>query len=251
MTYEEFSDQFDLLFNNIASNAAPGLNEYEKSVFLTNAQSEIVKNYFNPSGNKYREGFDGSAKRQSDFSMLMKEATLSKVSGSPSTFDPRATLYAFPSDMFIVVNEAVILKSSSTVKATRQVVPIAYNEYMRLMSKPYKEPLKSQAWRIITGQSDSVPTAELIINTNDSSYTAEYKLRYVRKPKPIILADLHSTVGDVSIDDNYLPQTSELDESLHREILQRAVELAKAAYATDQSGQVQLQNQMTIGQRSE
>ena len=46
MTSEEFSNQFDVLYNNITSNQAPGLNEYEKSVFLTKAQSEIVKNYF-------------------------------------------------------------------------------------------------------------------------------------------------------------------------------------------------------------
>jgi hypothetical protein len=46
MTAEEFSDQFDVLYNNITSNQAPGLTEYEKSVFLTKAQNEIVKNYF-------------------------------------------------------------------------------------------------------------------------------------------------------------------------------------------------------------
>ena len=48
MTPEEFSNQFDLQFNNVASNQAPGLTEYEKSVFLTKAQNEIVKNYFSP-----------------------------------------------------------------------------------------------------------------------------------------------------------------------------------------------------------
>ena len=46
MTIAEFSDQFDVLFNNITSNQAPGLNEYEKSLFLTKAEKEIVKNYF-------------------------------------------------------------------------------------------------------------------------------------------------------------------------------------------------------------
>ena len=43
MTTSEFSNEFDVLYNNIASNAAPGINEYEKSVFLTRAQSEIVR----------------------------------------------------------------------------------------------------------------------------------------------------------------------------------------------------------------
>ena len=71
------SSVFDALWNNIASNQAPGLNEYEKSLFLTKAQYEIVKNYFNPRGNKYQQGFDGSPKRQSDFSTLFGRMTFS------------------------------------------------------------------------------------------------------------------------------------------------------------------------------
>ena len=46
MTAAEFSQEFDILYNNIASNQAPGLTEYEKSVLLTKAQDEIIKNYF-------------------------------------------------------------------------------------------------------------------------------------------------------------------------------------------------------------
>ena len=45
MTTQEFSNEFDVLYNNIMSNQAPGLDEYEKSVFLTKAQNEILKNY--------------------------------------------------------------------------------------------------------------------------------------------------------------------------------------------------------------
>ena len=63
MNNKEFSTEFDIRFNNIMSNQAPGLDEYEKSVFLTKAQYEIVKNYFNPKSNKNQEGFDDSPKR--------------------------------------------------------------------------------------------------------------------------------------------------------------------------------------------
>ena len=42
MTNEEFNNEFDVLYNNITSNQAPGLDEYEKSVFLTKAQDDIV-----------------------------------------------------------------------------------------------------------------------------------------------------------------------------------------------------------------
>ena len=73
MTTAEFSNEFDVLYNNIMSNQAPGLNEYEKSVFLTKAQNELVKNYFNKKslGNQEKEGFDENPKRQIDFSYLI------------------------------------------------------------------------------------------------------------------------------------------------------------------------------------
>lgn len=71
MTNLEFSAEFDVLYNNITSNQAPGLDEYEKSVFLTKAQDEILKAYFNPKGNKLFEGFDDSTRRQIDFSNLV------------------------------------------------------------------------------------------------------------------------------------------------------------------------------------
>lgn len=252
MTPAEFSDQFEILFNSIMSNAAPGLNEYEKSVFLTKAQSEIIKNYFNPGGNKYREGFDQSAKRQIDFSMLMKSVKLSATL-NVSSYDVRATVYTYPSDVLVIVNEALILKDGNgKVIGVRQVMPIAYDEYARLMSKPFKEPLKNQAWRLITGVVNDASNAEIIPNNNDRKINSRvYEVRYVKKPRPIIVADLDATVGDVTIDGEYKAQTSELDPSIHEEILQRAVELAKASYASDQSGQAQLQNQITVGQRSE
>ena len=259
MTTTEFSDMFDVLYNNIMSNAAPGLNEYEKSVFLTKAQDELIKNYLNPQGNKYREGFDGSAKRQIDFSRLIKSVDITPTTPSGS-FDDRARDVLFPDDTFVIINEMLLLKSGNDKKGTRQVIPITYDEYTRLMSKPYKEPLKNQAWRLITGQqsitTDEVTTeysqAELIINNNDLDKTITYKLRYVRRPQPIIVANLTSAVGDnVTLGGIVGPSECELDPVIHEEILQRAVELAKAAYAADQSGQAQLQNQMTVGQRSE
>ena len=251
MSPQELSDRFDVLYNNIMSNAAPGLNEYEKSVFLTKAQSEIIKNYFNPNGNKYKEGFDQSPKRQIDFSMLMRNRTLTANSGT--TYDVRGIDYTYPDDILLIVNESLlILDGNSNVIGIRQVIPITYDTYTRVMSKPFKEPLKNQAWRLITGVSSSNSTAEIIPNNVDrKAASQQYQIRYVKKPKPIIVADLDQTIGSVTIEDEYLAQTSELDPSIHEEILQRAVELAKASYASDQSGQAQLQNQITVGQRSE
>lgn len=238
MTPQEFSNSFDVLYNNIMSNAAPGLNEYEKSVFLTKAQEETVKNYFNPKGNKYQEGFDGSAKRQIDFSGLISVADVTTTNLSP-TFDVRAKVYKLPEDLFLIINESL-----TTNTGIKQVIAIRYDEYTRLMSKPYKEPLKFQAWRLITkGEGSSVVQSEVIPHSGET--VTKYTIRYVRRPKPIILCDLSSDYGDVSINGMSSVSECELNPLIHEEILQRAVELAKAAYTGD------IKSVVELGQRSE
>lgn len=235
MNHTEFSSEFDVLYNNIMSNAAPGLDEYEKSVLLTKAQEEIVKNHYNPLGNKYREGFDDSPKREIDFSNLMKVETGTPVDVPPVTLDSRAKVYSLPSDLFILVNEA--LRYGTEVK---QVIPLSYDEYTRLMSRPFKGPLKYQAWRIITTSADST-NVEIISDITDAD--REYIVRYIRRPSPIILTDLseyNETIDGISD-----ISECELNPILHQEILQRAVELAKVFYQGD------IQASVELGQRSE
>ena len=70
---QEIINRFDVLYNNTMSNQAPSLDAYEMSVYFNKAQLEVLKNHLNPKGNKYGEGFDGSSKRQLDFSTLTVE----------------------------------------------------------------------------------------------------------------------------------------------------------------------------------
>ena len=282
MTTTEFSNQFDLLFNNISSNQAPGLNEYEKSVFLTKAQDEIVKNYFQAesNGNTTKKGFDDSAIRQMDFSDLIMSKTLTEENEEPDV-DPRALVYKISKDdrVYIIINESLYLMANTggglKVNGIRQVIPIKYTEYMRLMSKPFKEPLKNTAWRIITkGRDGDVnidtsigdPTTvaksvsskiEIVVTSadknkyksNNETNTIKYNIRYVRKPRPIILTNLSDSFGeDLSIDGYKQAMTCELNESTHEAILQRAVELAKIAWAGN-ANDVQLE--VEAGKRSE
>lgn len=257
MTQKEFSDQFDVLYNNITSNQAPGLNEYEKSVFLTKAQNELVKNYFNPKANKLQEGFDSNSKRQWDFSMLMrvKNSNISSeitIEGALK-IDPRGYLSNLPADCFLIINETV---TSNRGNIIRQVIPISYDEYVRLMSKPYKEPLKYQAWRLMISSNAKVSTVEVILHSRDrakSGGTWTYNIRYVKKPMPIILENFSTAFGeDISLDGKNGSETEysrgeccELDSTCHEEILQRAVELAKIAWTGDTNAAIQ------AGQRSE
>lgn len=306
MTVEEMDNMFDVLYNNITSNQAPGLNAYEKSVFLTKAQDEILKNYFNPKskGNNTQDGFDGSAKRQVDFSMLTTVATSSSTSYSytlvssktdkdgnpvysraettaPSStysyteaydssgnvlkdssgntlytrnagtdvtgfstplFDKRANTKSItlPSKLMYAINEMVeVTRDNKTVLL--QVVPIKFDEYSRLMCKPYKRPLKYQAWRLTNN--DTANKADIIVGPSDILST--YTIKYVRRPNPIIISNLDG----LTIEGKGNATECELDPILHEEILQRAIELAKIAWTS--TGQDNLQAVMQAGVRSE
>lgn len=317
MTTQEFSTEFDVLYDNISSGQAPGLTEYEKSIFLTKAQSEIIKNYFNPKGNKYQEGFDDSPKRQIDFSMLIKTTNCAQANPMVNLhFANNVGYYIIPEDVLMYVNEFldVVRKSISTKLV---VIPLSYIEYNRLMSKPFKRPLKNQAWRLIssgegteytftdygaiakalydledvtlsfeeiykiingkkltiqdnnllvdgslfgsTGLSEvgvnifntdvsknlnkkveaTTSVVQIIPGPNDK--ITNYIVRYVRRPLPIILEDLSNEEG-LSIEGQTSELGCELDPILHQEILQRAVELAKAAYTGDVTSAVELGN---------
>lgn len=241
MTNQEFSNQFDVLYNNVMSNQAPGLDEYEKSVFLTKAQNEIVLSYFNPKGNKYTEGFDGNERRQIDFSMLTRVAAVTTFGAAK--YDPRSAgvkSVAMPEDVLIFVNENLtVTRGEGTTYLS--VIPISYVEYSRQMSKPFKRPAHYQAWRLINS-ADGAETPEgfcdLIAGPNDT--LTKYTARYIKRPNPIVLVDL-DTEG-VSIEGVDTATECELDPILHEDILQRAVELAKAAYTGDLASQVGLGN---------
>lgn len=303
----EFDNQFDVLYNNITSNQAPGLNSFEKSSFLTKAQNELVKNYFDPNskGNSLGKGFDESAIRQMDFSNLLESIEKAPINDTP-VIDHRAKVYELPTNVFIIINEEITLKggitshtettyytwngdswlgstsiaedatikgtvssvselpkteltvgdiyavaisiNNSTTLATRQVIPISFQEYMRLMSKPFKEPLKRQAWRLMT-KGGTANKIEIVLPSTDlTKYPIRnYVIRYVRKPKPIILTDL-SDYGDLTIEGQSSTSMCELNESTHDAIIQRAVELAKIAWAGDAND---IQATVTSGQRSE
>ena len=141
------------------------------------------------------------------------------------------------------INESLVVKRDG--KETKLVVlPISYVEYTRLMSKPFKRPVKSQAWRLLDS-SEGTKRVELIVGPSDS--IIKYSFRYVRRPKPILLGNLDGLSIDGDDGSTQTPSSTscELDPILHQEILQRAVELAKAAYTGD------LTTQVALGQSSQ
>tara|TARA_R110002124_G_scaffold281430_1_gene455715 strand:- start:75270 stop:76013 length:744 start_codon:yes stop_codon:yes gene_type:complete len=244
MTIKEFSNEFDIYYNSIATNSAPGLDIYEKSVYLTKAQLEIIKNYFIPRGNKYQVGFEGSSKRRVDLTELVRNHKTTLQITSIDGIDDNSKFFKIPNNTYLIIQEkAKVISYNECVNNNYiKVVPKTHDEYNIQEKNPFKKPDKSVIWRMdYFSQNGSNKNVELI-----SPYSiSEYKFRYVMYPSPIILGDLLSLFpGEtLSIDGVSQPQTCKLDIGIHREILDRAVELALADYKPEK---LQLKTQMSL-----
>lgn len=230
MTTKEFDLEFDVLYDNVTSGKAPGLNAYEKSLFLTKAQDQILKNYFNPLGNKYQEGYSDSVKRTVDFSNIMKSVSISGRIGVNTTYK-NTMIYDQPDDIFLPVS--FNLRNADGKEL--QVKHVKEDELTRLFSKPYKEPFKGQAYKI--DNSTTTKTYEIIVGRAGINDDYILHVRYIRVPSPIILTDFEEYERVLGIEDGYLilrglrtVSECELDPLIHDEILDRAVNLAKVAY---------------------
>ena len=259
MDHIDMSTLWDLLCNNSASNQAPGFTEWEKAWYLTKAQDELLKNHVNPKGNKYGEGFDGNQKRQIDFSSVTKVYNQNSAANFDfALFDKRANSKStnIPSDAWIILSEKVtVMRNTKTVELA--VKPISFTDYDTLMLKPFKRPLRDQAWRLINN--DGQNKADLIVGPGD--VITGYSVRYIRRPKPIIIGDLDGLTiegyswGGINTPQNpadkkvYGDKPCELDPIMHEEIVQRAVELAMVAWNATGAEGTQLAIQ--AGQRSE
>lgn len=257
MTNSEFSDTFSTILNSYNTQADFGnqasrreivLDEYEKSVLLTQAQDIIVKSYFDRTLNPQAQGFDDSTRRQVDFSSLITVDSLSPTAIS-SLFDERGIGFKLPyyegetdtCKVLFILNEKIICETKTATgfgpKSSLVVVPISYKEYDREMSKPFAQPLKKQAWRLFQNDGDGYDiNTELIVkksiydkykatpvNVGDIKIT--YMIRYVRRPSPIILEDLPDGLTIEGISE---ATECELNPILHVDILNKAVELAIA-----------------------
>lgn len=235
----ELEDQFDVLYNSITSNQAPGLDIYEKSVFLTKAQLDVILSYFNERKNRTFQGYDGSIERQADFSKLTRAEAITDLL-EDAKYDSRTNSKSFKltEDILLILNERVqvLRKKKADDKGELTwltVVPMEFTEYTRLMSKPYKRPLHYQAWRLINTSGGS-SYSDLIVSPLDT--IQNYTVRYIKKPNPIILGDLDG----LTIEGCTNTQEIEIDDILIPAVLQRAVEIAKASYTGGLAEMVQL-----------
>ena len=227
MQIQEFSHQFTTLLNSYAVSAEFGhsdspttieLDEYEKSLFLTNAQEEIALSLYN-GRNSSLLSFEETEELRRYLSNLIREAELkplSSSSGKPIGIDSKSKFFTLPEDLWFITYESVLLEEGKCENhTTMEVVPVRQDEYHKIKKNPFRGANDRRALRLDLSEGN----VEIVCKYPVS----EYYIRYLKQLKPIILTQLDD---DTQLRGETSPMTSELPESLHLRILNRAVEMA-------------------------
>lgn len=226
MTVEEFSNEFDTLLNSYSTVNQFGkienplsieLDEYEKSVFLTRAEEELVYSFYsgeNPLG----DSFEKTERIRRYLDKLVKTYTTSDKKLEYNGLSPNSVFFELPEDLWFITYESVTMEDDRLEclnNSTVIVVPTTQDEYYRVSRNPFRWAGKKRALRLDIGNN----MVEIVSEYNVSKYL----VRYISKPEPIILTDLPD---NLSINGVNTKTECKLNPVIHRAILEKAVELA-------------------------
>lgn len=230
MTTIEFSDAFDTLVNSYRRFKdfdkkeeldSIEFNEYEKSLFLTMAQDEIVVAAYT-GRNAFGESFEGTEEMRRYLDDLVNTVKCNEDTSEHIAISPNSRFYQLPEDIAFIVYEQATFEDEGLGCFSGSIVnvqPVTHDEYNRTKNNPFRGPSKFRILRLDAGKG----IVELV-----SKYAfRDYMMRYVAKPKPIILEDL--SVTGLTIKEQSAISECQLNPVLHHTILKRAVQMALAS----------------------
>ena len=236
MTNREFSDGFDTLLNSYA-NVPPfgeqksridfSVDEYEKSMFLTDSQEELVTLLYT-GASLDGKSFEETEQMRRMLDSLVKTETISTpyTSEGITKLDSSHTLFQLPENTMFVTTEQVKYVVSGDNCLNNKVVgvvPITQDEYNKIKNNPFRGANDNRVLRLDCGVVDNRSIVELVANHTIGSYI----IRYLEKPTPIVLEDF--TDDELSVNGVSEETPCKLNSLLHKTILERAVLMALKA----------------------
>ena len=219
MTPQEMCKEFNLYFNNLMSNQAPGLLPYEISVYMTKAQYIIEDELY--------KSYENSESIRKNLSSLVVSTSIAPSSVTYEKIDDNSKFFALPSDLRYIVYESVLMNGYADKCVKNQkihVQPVLHDEYDSIHENPYRFNIR-RALRLdvsIGGNKYS----EIVAKDNN---IASYMIRYIKTPRPIFMDGCASTDSIEGV--LYTgPDAGEMNPSLHRNIVEAAAKLAYQDY---------------------
>ena len=223
MNIRELLETFNLYYNNISSNQAPGLDHYEISKYYTKAQPIVVDSI-------YAE-YEKSEEARRKLANLVVTAKLPEVSVSDNEklYIDYTTVFKAPDDLRYIVNEQVRMNGRADRCIRNQVIdvqPVLHDELDDIIKNPYRFNLH-RALRLDTNHG-----IEILTKDKNIDY---YKIRYIKNPAPIILIlsnteDSPNDYVDGISFEIANASTGSLIPELHDKLAEVAAKLAYADY---------------------
>lgn len=216
MDVQELSNLFDTLLqpyiakDNFGEQNTLAFDEYEKSIFLTKAQEQIVLELY--------QELEQSEENRKYLSNLIKTGNYVPV-GEKDEALINNTFKSYKveiedSVLFMIYEQCTLSDENNCINGRIvSVVPTIHDDLDKVLKNPFKSPNSRKVIRL-----DFDNKIELISKYNISNY----KVRYLKKPNPIILV----TLEDLNIDKKQEVSNGETNPILHERIVQRAVQLA-------------------------
>ena len=216
MDVQELSNLFDTLLQPYITKDVLGeqntlaFDEYEKSIFLTKAQEQIVLELY--------QELEQSEENRKYLSNLIKTGNYVPIGEQDETLINntfKSYKVEISNDILFMIYEQCTLSDEDNCINSRivSVVPTIHDDLDKVLKNPFKSPNNRKVIRL-----DFDNKIELISKYNISNY----KVRYLKKPNPIILVKLE----DLNIDKKQKVSNGETNPILHERIVQRAVQLA-------------------------
>lgn len=218
MNVQELSNLFDTLLqpyitkDNFGKQNTLAFDEYEKSIFLTKAQEQIVLELY--------QELEQSEEVRKYLSNLIKTDNYAPVGEQDETLinnNFKSYKVEISNDILFMIYEQCTLSDENNCINNKivSVVPTIHDDLDKVLKNPFKSPNSRKIIRL-----DFDNKIELISKYNISNY----KVRYLKKPNPIILVALE---GNLSINNGDTKVSNgETNPILHERIVQRAVQLA-------------------------
>lgn len=218
MNVQELSNLFDTLLqpyitkDNFGKQNTLAFDEYEKSIFLTKAQEQIVLELY--------QELEQSEEVRKYLSNLIKTDNYAPVGEQDETLinnNFKSYKVEISNDILFMIYEQCTLSDENNCVNNKivSVVPTIHDDLDKVLKNPFKSPNNRKVIRL-----DFDNKIELISKYNISNY----KVRYLKKPNPIILVALEDNLsinnGDTKV------SNGETNPILHERIVQRAVQLA-------------------------
>jgi hypothetical protein len=213
MTAQEMQYHFELKLNQF-NTVDKIFTSTDVSVFLNLAQDQLVNDRYSPKEGDKITFFESDEKNRIELGSLIKSTRITSFVTADAALHPNGVFASLPSDYLYSLHEMCVIGYSdcnnNNVTGSVKVLPIIHDEYIANVNNPFGEPYKELIWRMDYGVTGS--KKHELIHAIDHIITS-YTLRYLRRPTPIDIIN--------GID-------CELHESVHEEIVDRAIVIALA-----------------------